>query len=113
MKQNELNIQVRPLSAHHVVLYQKPVHTDQVNHQCHCFIQQNPVQNNLRLSCLNFEHKPFHIGIIDALGKTIFEQKHEPLNHSEFSIQVQTLASGTYYLSIVQDQYNQVIKFIK
>ncbi len=113
MQQNKLNIKVRPLSAHHVVLYQKPVHTDQVNHQCQCFIQQNPVQNNLRLSCLNFEHKPFHIGIIDALGKTIFEQKYEQLNHSEFSIPVQTLASGTYYLSIVQDQYNQVIKFIK
>lgn len=82
--------------------------------ELNALISPNPINNVLTLNFEIGDIKPNEVNIVDELGKIVYSQKgHFNLINYQYQINLDTLNSGLYFLSMNGDCYNYKSKFIK
>lgn len=78
----------------------------------HCF--PNPTTNNLNISFTEDIYKDISLKIIDIHGKVQIEKKINKSNSDgTYTIDVSSFPDGIYFMTIITEQKNQTLKFIK
>ncbi len=73
-------------------------------------IAPNPVNNFIKINCIEFSVTPTEIKIFNLLGQQVY---NGTANFFPFTINTETLTTGTFILEVISEKSHQVLKFMK
>ena len=76
-------------------------------------VYPNPATNNVSVRFAKTVGADADIAIMDITGRKIMEEQRNLKLNSVQSFDVSTLSKGVYFLKVISDKGNEVVKFLK